>query len=121
MLQTQKKLRSRQDFNRRKSTKRFQNWKKIQYYIQEGKCAYCRRSLKNQKFVTDHVKPLSIYGSSANRYDNYVLSCWSCNDNKSNAIGYTIPAWIQTRKRLLAKKNKKDLIKAYYLLRKLEK
>lgn len=49
---------------------------------QNGKCAYCGKSLKKQ-FDVDHIQPMVLGGS--NDRSNLQLTCRACNRSKSGA------------------------------------
>ncbi len=48
----------------------------------QNKCVYCGKSGKNSKLQLDHVVPRASNG--ANRYDNLVATCKTCNLQKAN-------------------------------------
>lgn len=72
----------REDHNVRIKT-RHELWKK-----QNGKCAYCGKTVAPDKTSLDHVIPINRieenYGS-----DNLVMTCKSCNINKLDYIVFS--------------------------------
>ena len=63
-------------------------WKpaKTQLFVEtKNKCAYCETTTKaNQPGDVEHYRPKSIYWWLAYCYDNYLVSCRSCNQSKFN-------------------------------------
>lgn len=63
---------------------------------QNGKCHYCKCTMTECDGVTptsvtlDHVIPLSQGG--LNRRSNMVAACFSCNQDKADAVLYPTPA-----------------------------
>jgi 5-methylcytosine-specific restriction endonuclease McrA len=51
------------------------------FALQRGRCAYCRRSIRNGYHV-DHIVPLSKGGSNSRR--NLQLTCAACNMSKKD-------------------------------------
>lgn len=102
----------RVEFEKLKRTKEFKRWRVRQLYKQEGKCAYCKISLRRENIVThvDHVQPL--YYDGKNIFDNLVLSCRRCNLRKWISDKYVVPDWIKAREAHLKRKAKLDPIRA---------
>ncbi len=72
-------------FEEQKKTPFFKDWKREQYQCQYGKCAWCRKSidLHSPDTQVDHIKPLMWWGT--NEYDNLVLACKECNEEKGDS------------------------------------
>ena len=52
--------------------------------LQQCRCFYCNKPLKNEKFAVDHFIPWSLY--SADTGHNFVLADNTCNSQKSNFL-----------------------------------
>jgi 5-methylcytosine-specific restriction endonuclease McrA len=52
------------------------------FALQKGRCAYCRRKLRNRKHI-DHIKPLARDGTNERR--NIQILCKKCNLKKGAA------------------------------------
>lgn len=108
----------RVEFNRQKQTDEFKRWRKWQWRIQSGQCAYCRIHLDLKWIVThvDHVTPLFHEGK--NEFANYVLSCRRCNVRKWVSNAYIVPRWIkdneskilQSKRLKMARRKQKELM-----------
>lgn len=87
---------ARARFNKLKSTPEFKAWRKKQWFIQFGKCAWCKKKMnKDQSDVhVDHILP--IYHNGSNNYSNLCLSHASCNIKKWITPGST-PLWVRNR------------------------
>jgi 5-methylcytosine-specific restriction endonuclease McrA len=87
----------RRQFDKLKQTPEFQAWRKRQFRIQQGKCAYCKIRLYKNNIVThvDHIDPL--YYEGTNDYDNLLLACRRCNTKKWVNDRYVKPDWIKKR------------------------
>lgn len=96
----------RSEFENLKRTKAFKKWRKEQYSVQTGKCAYCRIPLHYKDIVThvDHIQPLRFDGTNA--FTNLLLSCRRCNTKKYIATNRATPDWVRVRKEV-GEKNKK--------------
>ena len=58
---------------------------KEQLFVEtRNKCAYCEDTAASQPGDVEHYRPKSIYWWLAYCYDNYLVSCRSCNLSKSN-------------------------------------
>ena len=76
-------------FEEQKKTPFFCDWKREQYSCQFGKCAWCRKpiDLHSPNTHVDHIKPLIWWGT--NDYNNLVLACKECNEEKGdNQFGW---------------------------------
>ena len=93
----------RYEFEKLKTTRKFKQWVREQWECQHGQCAWCEKPVMmwpNRGVVVDHVKPLSYRADEQgdNSYDNLVLSCYKCNDEKGDEEGYYTPSWITLNK-----------------------
>jgi uncharacterized protein (TIGR02646 family) len=55
-------------------------------------CAWCQRSLLEDKGEVDHFRPTALYWWLAYDFTNYLLSCSACNPRKSKAFPL-LEAW----------------------------
>jgi 5-methylcytosine-specific restriction endonuclease McrA len=102
-------------FTHMKQTLTFQAWKKRQFKVQLGKCAWCLIPLTNVgvRIHVDHVTPLFFEGE--NDFSNLVLSCSRCNLKKWISNRYVVPEWIKARDlELRVQKKLKAARKAQY-------
>lgn len=64
--------------------------KRILFMRDKGQCVYCKCKLKIREATIDHVIPKSKGGD--NSWNNLVISCFDCNNKKTNLslkeIGY---------------------------------
>lgn len=105
-------IKYRKQFEKRKANKSYWNWRDIQQYVfQINRCAYCRRSLSDDRQV-DHVNPISHATSkSVNYRSNWVISCPTCNKIKSDTAGVEYPQWVARRKEKFKKMKHTELLK----------
>jgi len=101
---------TRANFNKLKNTPEFAEWKKYQFGVQMGKCAWCEMKL-SKKFTNVHIDhALPIFHGGTNSYNNLVLSHAKCNMQKWIRVD-AVPQWIVNRRsKLERRRNIKPLI-----------
>lgn len=94
----------RKAFNEMKKTPEFAEWRIRQMKVQHGKCAWCRRPMReSMKIHVDHALPL--YHGGTNKYSNLVLSHGKCNMEKWIRVDDR-PRWIENIEDAIEKNNK---------------
>lgn len=74
----------RTEFNRWRTSKDGQLWKKQQYQKQKESCAICNQKIMLKGSHIDHIKPLIDYPSLSLNTSNLQITCWQCNLYKSD-------------------------------------
>lgn len=83
----------RKEFEKLKKKPVFNSWKRQQYKIQKGRCAWCR-CMMDKDYIDVHVDhALALFHGGTNKYSNLVLSHGKCNVEKWIRID-GVPNWI---------------------------
>ncbi|MBP0001826.1 MAG: HNH endonuclease [Cyanobacteria bacterium SID2] len=69
----------RDEFNKWLRSLEGKTLKQKQYEYQDGKCAYCKETLRFEDAVVHHIIPISKLGRKANKPENFKLLHPSCN------------------------------------------
>jgi 5-methylcytosine-specific restriction endonuclease McrA len=86
----------RKEYEKWKQSPDFMQWRKLQWKIQQGKCAWCLYKM-NRDFYNVHVDHcLPLYHEGTNKKDNLVLSHARCNMKKWIRVD-GMPQWIKNR------------------------